>query len=484
VAILTFTYPPSPASTLPVGAATAANQVLEIAQLTGIHSDTTSLDGKDFATSAKQDTAQASLQNIDNNTSAAEGYLADINDDTNNIRTSTASIDTKTPALGQALAAASVPVVLTAAQLSTLTPLSTVAVTGPVTDTELRATPVPVSGTVSTGGLTDAELRATPVPVSGTISTDGLTDADLRASPVEVDGSGVTQPISAASLPLPTGAATSANQSTANASLSSIDSKLTSPLAVTGTFFQATQPVSIAASVAVTGPLTDAELRASPVPISGSITATNPSVTATGAAVPADATFVAGSDGTNAVAIKVSAAGVVSVDGSAVTQPVSIAASVAVTGPLTDTQLRATPVPVSGTVSTGGLTDAELRASAVPVSAAQTGTWTVQPGNTANTTAWLVSEEKSASSAITSVAGSASSVSLLASNSSRKNATFFNDSTAILYLKLGTTASTTSYTVQIAASGYYELPLGRIYTGAIDGIWASANGNVRITELS
>jgi hypothetical protein len=41
-----------------------------------------------------------------------------------------AGIDAKVPALGPALAAASVPVVLTAAQLSTLTPLSTVAVTG------------------------------------------------------------------------------------------------------------------------------------------------------------------------------------------------------------------------------------------------------------------------------------------------------------------------------------------------------------------
>ena len=40
--------------------------------------------------------------------------------------TSLASIDTKTPALGQALAAASTPVVLTAAQMTTLTPLSTV----------------------------------------------------------------------------------------------------------------------------------------------------------------------------------------------------------------------------------------------------------------------------------------------------------------------------------------------------------------------
>lgn len=35
---------------------------------------------------------------------------------------------------------------------------------------------------------------------------------------------------------------------------------------------------------------------------------------------------------------------------------------------LTDSQLRATPVPVSGTVSTGGLTDVELRATPVPVS--------------------------------------------------------------------------------------------------------------------
>ena len=51
------------------------------------------------------------------------------------------------------------------------------------------------------------------------------------------------------------------------------------------------------------------------------------------------------------------------VDGSGVTQPVS--------GPLTDTQLRATAVPVSGTVTASGpLTDTQLRASAVPVSAA------------------------------------------------------------------------------------------------------------------
>lgn len=45
------------------------------------------------------------------------------------------------------------------------------------------------------------------------------------------------------------------------------------------------------------------------------------------------------------------------------------ATAVPVSGPVTDTQLRATPVPVSGTVTASGpLTDAQLRATAVPIS--------------------------------------------------------------------------------------------------------------------
>lgn len=88
------------------------------------------------------------------------------------------------------------------------------------------------------------------------------------------------------------------------------------------------------------------------------------------------------------------------------------------------------------------------------------------------------------SSAVTSVAASASSVSILASNNNRSGAAFYNDSSAICYLKLGTTASTTSYTVQMAAGSYYELPTIRCYVGAVDAIWASATGSLRITELS
>lgn len=110
-------------------------------------------------------------------------------------------------------------------------------------------------------------------------------------------------------------------------------------------------------------------------------------------------------DGTNKGVI--TATGAVKTDGSAVTQPVS--GTVTATGPLTDTQLRATPVPVSGTVTItpSGTQNVNVTnasgASAVniqdggnsitidgTVAATQSGTWTVQPGNTANTTAWKV----------------------------------------------------------------------------------------------
>lgn len=83
---------------------------------------------------------------------------------------------------------------------------------------------------------------------------------------------------------------------------------------------------------------------------------------------------------------------------------------------------------------------------------------------------------------LSNVTSSATTVSLLASNASRKKALFFNDSTSALYIKYGATASTSSFTVKLLAGGYFEMP-SPVYTGAIDGIWDSANGAVRITEL-
>lgn len=111
----------------------------------------------------------------------------------------------------------------------------TVNVAGPLTDAQLRASALPVAGTF---------WQATQ-PVSGTVGISGtvpvsgpLTDTQLRATPVPVSGTvGVSGSV-----------------------------------AVTGTFWQATQPVSgtvgISGTVPVSGPVTDAQLRASAVPVS------------------------------------------------------------------------------------------------------------------------------------------------------------------------------------------------------------------------
>lgn len=142
---------------------------------------------------------------------------------------SLSSIDTKTPALGQALAAASSPVVLTAAQITTLTPQ-----TNALTDTQLRASTVPVSLTSTTiTGTSDENIKQ----VNGATVNVGTGTAGSGTQRVSVssDSFPTTQAISAASLPLPTGASTAANQSTGNSSLSSIDTKLSGTIMVDDT---------------------------------------------------------------------------------------------------------------------------------------------------------------------------------------------------------------------------------------------------------
>jgi hypothetical protein len=83
---------------------------------------------------------------------------------------------------------------------------------------------------------------------------------------------------------------------------------------------------------------------------------------------------------------------------------------------------------------------------------------------------------------LANVASSASNVTIMAANEARRVAMVYNDSTAVLYLKFGATASTTSFTILIPSQGYYEFPQP-CYSGQVDGIWAAANGSARVTEL-
>ena len=80
------------------------------------------------------------------------------------------------------------------------------------------------------------------------------------------------------------------------------------------------------------------------------------------------------------------------------------------------------------------------------------------------------------------VAASITNVTLLASSATRLGAAFYNDSSSAMYLKLGATSSTTSFTVKLVAGAYYEIPGPHIYSGIVDGIWDTATGTCRVTS--
>jgi len=83
---------------------------------------------------------------------------------------------------------------------------------------------------------------------------------------------------------------------------------------------------------------------------------------------------------------------------------------------------------------------------------------------------------------VTSVASSASSVTLIAANPNRNRLIITNQSTAILYVLLGggTATATTAHSWQMPANTNWDVGSFR---GLVTGIWASANGSAQMTEL-
>lgn len=252
-----------------------------------------------------------------------------------------------------------------------------------------------------------------------------------------------TVPVSAASLPLPSGAATEAKQDTGNTSLGSIDGKIVACN---------TGAVVVASSALPSGAATEGTLST----LNGKVTACN-----TGAVVVASSALPSGA-ATDTVA---TANGVLigAVNESA---PGTDTASSGLNGRLQRIAQRLTSLIALIPASLGQKTMAN--SFAVTLASDQS--------------ALSVTESGAATGTQTSVASSASNVTILASNTSRKGATIYNDSTAILYIRFAATATTSNYTVQIPSGGYYEVPFR--YTGIIDGIWSAANGNARVTELT
>ncbi len=91
-------------------------------------------------------------------------------------------------------------------------------------------------------------------------------------------------------------------------------------------------------------------------------------------------------------------------------------------------------------------------------------------------------ELRSSVSATANVSAAVADTVLIAANQNRLGGTVYNDSIAILYLKLGTGASTTSFTIALNRYDYYEIPTN--YVGNVNGYWSAATGTARVTELT
>ena len=280
--------------------------------------------------------------------------------------------------------------------------------TGGLTNTELRATPVPVGGTVSVGNFPATQ------PVSGTVALDTATLAALETITAIISGAIALDTATLAALETISVANFPASQ------------------AVTGTFFQTTQPVS------------------------GTVTVSNPTASPeTGLA----------KDGTDITTPTAMPAGGLGIRGWLSAIWTKLNGSLAVTG----TFFQATQ-PVSGTFFQTTQPVSLATAPSTPV----TGTFfqAVQ----------ATKEARSATSVATSASITTASGTVLAANANRLGATVYNESGAILYLHLGAAASLTAYTLQVAIGGYFEVP--HEFTGILTGITTAGTVVCRVVEVS
>jgi len=219
-------------------------------------------------------------------------------------------------------------------------------------------------------------------------------------------------------------------------------------------------PVAIASdqsAIPVTGPLTDAALRATAVPVSGTV--------AVSGAVAVTGTFYQ------------------------TTQPVSIASTLpisAVTLPLPSGAATAAKQPALGTAGTASADVLTVQGATSMTALKVDGSATTQPvsGTVAVSAANIDASLKSGTATRASVPSAATSTTILASNTNRKGAIILNsDANALLLDLSGGTAASTRYQVRLVQYANYEVGSG--YTGLITGIWeADGAGAADVVEFT
>ena len=81
------------------------------------------------------------------------------------------------------------------------------------------------------------------------------------------------------------------------------------------------------------------------------------------------------------------------------------------------------------------------------------------------------------------IAASVTTVTLAAPYAYRAGMHIFNDSSAVLYVKYGPSATTTDYALQLWPGELWTMPDDMVYDGIVTGVWGTANGAAQVTEL-
>lgn len=303
-------------------------------------------------------------------------------------------------------------------------------------------------------GIAAAVSTSAPTYTNGTFSPLSLNLSGL----LRVDGSGVTQPISASTLPLPTGASTSALQITGNTTLSTISGQL--PLTLGQTTMSGSLAVTIASNqsaLSVTSTTAYAQ---------GSTTTGELGSLIMGASTSAAPTYTTATSNP----LSLTTVGNLRVDGSSVTQPVSAVSLPLPTGAAT-----------SALQTSGNATLTAISGQLPPALGPQVSGSSLSIVQATGTT-FSVTSDISTTGTLSSVSLTTSTQVLLASNAARKGFIIYNDSSAMLFVAFAATASTTAFSTKIQAGGAFDSDVD--YTGVISGISSLAAGAARITEFT
>lgn len=199
------------------------------------------------------------------------------------------------PTVGQKIMASSIPVVFSSDQSSLAVTVASLPLpSGAATEASLVKLNVPLG--TALGSNTQALVGASVTTAAPTYTTGQINPLSLTvAGGLRVDGSGVTQPVSAASLPLPSGAAT-------ETTLAAINTKT---LAAGQAVMAASSPVVIASDQTAI-PITD---NAGSITVDGTVTANQGTAAALAGRWPVIVT-----DGTNTAAVKAASTAAVAAD--------------------------------------------------------------------------------------------------------------------------------------------------------------------------